>query len=179
IGEVLADNQLKQLRIAETEKFPHVTYFMSGGREEEFSGEKRILIDSPKVPTYDLKPEMSAYEVTDALLDELDKGEVNAVILNYANPDMVGHSGKLVPTIQAIEAVDECLGKVVDKILTLGGEVIITADHGNSDEVITEDGKPMTAHTTNPVPVIITRPGITVRDGGVLADLAPTMLELL
>lgn len=179
IGEVLSDNQLKQLRIAETEKFPHVTYFMSGGREETFPGEKRILIDSPKVSTYDLKPEMSAYEVTDALLAELDKGDLNAIILNFANPDMVGHSGKLEPTVQAIEVVDECLGKIVDKILSLGGEVIITADHGNSDEVITSDGNPMTAHTTNPVPVVVTRPDVTLRDGGMLADLAPTMLELL
>ncbi len=179
IGEVLATNNKKQLRIAETEKYPHVTYFMSGGREQEFPGEKRILINSPKVATYDLKPEMSAYEVTDALVNELDKGELNAVILNFANPDMVGHSGMLEPTIQAIEAVDECLGKVVDKILELGGEVIITADHGNSDEVITLEGKPMTAHTTNPVPVIVTKSGVTVRDGGILADLAPTMLDLL
>lgn len=179
VGEVLAKNGKKQLRIAETEKYPHVTYFMSGGREDEFEGEKRILIDSPKVATYDLKPEMSAYEVTDALLEELEKGELNAVILNFANPDMVGHSGKLEPTIKAIEAVDECLGKVVDKIIELGGEAIITADHGNSDEVVTTDGKPMTAHTTNPVPVIITKNGITVRDGGILADLAPTLLDLL
>lgn len=179
IGEVLARNNKKQLRIAETEKYPHVTYFISGGREEEFPGEKRILIDSPKVATYDLKPEMSVYEVTDSLLKELDTGELNAIILNFANPDMVGHSGKLEPTIKAIEAVDECLGKVVDKIIELGGEVIITADHGNSDEVVTKDGKPMTAHTTNPVPVIVTKEGITVRDGGILADLAPTMLDLL
>lgn len=179
IGEVLSQNGLKQLRIAETEKFPHVTYFMSGGREEEFSGEKRVLIDSPKVPTYDLKPEMSAYEVTDALLQELENGEHNAIILNFANPDMVGHSGKLEPTIKAIEAVDECLGKVVDKILELGGEAIITADHGNSDEVVTLEGKPMTAHTTNPVPVIVTREGAELRDGGILADLAPTLLDLL
>lgn len=179
IGEVLSQNGLKQLRIAETEKFPHVTYFMSGGREEEFPGEKRVLIDSPKVPTYDLKPEMSAYEVTDALLQELENGEHNAIILNFANPDMVGHSGKLEPTIKAIEAVDECLGKVVDKILELGGEAIITADHGNSDEVVTLEGKPMTAHTTNPVPVIVTREGAELRDGGILADLAPTLLDLL
>lgn len=179
LGEVLSDNDLKQLRIAETEKYPHVTYFISGGREDEFPGEKRILIDSPKVATYDLKPEMSAYEVTDALLKELDDEQLSAVILNYANPDMVGHSGKLEPTIKAIEAVDECLGKVVDKIIALGGEVIITADHGNSDEVVTLDGKPMTAHTTNPVPVIVTRSGITLRDDGILADLAPTMLEML
>jgi 2,3-bisphosphoglycerate-independent phosphoglycerate mutase len=122
---------------------------------------------------------MSAYEVTDALLQELENGEHNAIILNFANPDMVGHSGKLEPTIKAIEAVDECLGKVVDKILELGGEAIITADHGNSDEVVTLEGKPMTAHTTNPVPVIVTREGAELRDGGILADLAPTLLDLL
>lgn len=179
IGEVLAQNNLKQLRIAETEKYPHVTFFMSGGREQEFPGEKRILIDSPKVATYDLKPEMSAYEVTDALLKELDAGEVNAIILNFANPDMVGHSGMLQPTIDAIEAVDECLGKIVDKIIELGGSAIITADHGNSDEVITLEGSPMTAHTTNPVPVIVTKDNIELRDGGKLADLAPTLLDLL
>ncbi|QDP41204.1 2,3-bisphosphoglycerate-independent phosphoglycerate mutase [Radiobacillus deserti] len=179
VGEVLAQNNLKQLRIAETEKYPHVTFFMSGGREKEFPGEKRILIDSPKVATYDLKPEMSAYEVTDALLEELDKGEQNAIILNFANPDMVGHSGMLEPTIKAIETVDECLGKIVDKIIELGGHAIITADHGNSDEVITMDDKPMTAHTTNPVPVIVTKEGIELRDGGILGDLSPTLLDLL
>src|SRR5699024_10904632 len=128
---------------------------------------------------YDLQPEMSAYEVTDALLEELDRGEASAIILNFANPDMVGHSGKLQPTIEAIEAVDECLGKVVDKILELGGEAIITADHGNSDEVVSLDGKPMTAHTTNPVPVIVTKDDVQLRDDGILADLAPTMLDLL
>ncbi|WP_249871255.1 2,3-bisphosphoglycerate-independent phosphoglycerate mutase [Oceanobacillus saliphilus] len=179
VGEVLAQHNLKQLRIAETEKYPHVTFFMSGGREQEFPGETRILIDSPKVATYDLKPEMSAYEVTDALLAELDKGEQNAIILNFANPDMVGHSGMLQPTIDAIEAVDECLGKIVDKIIELGGNAIITADHGNSDEVVTMEGTPMTAHTTNPVPVIVIKDGITLRDGGILADLAPTLLDLL
>lgn len=179
LGEVISDHKLNQLRIAETEKYPHVTYFMNGGREEEFIGEKRILIDSPKVATYDLKPEMSAYEVTDALLKELERDDLHAVILNFANPDMVGHSGKMKPTIQAIETVDTCLGRIVDKIIALGGEVIITADHGNSDEVVTVDGKPMTAHTTNPVPVIVTKEGITLRDGGILADLAPTMLDLL
>lgn len=179
VGEVLAQHDLNQLRIAETEKYPHVTYFMSGGRHEEFPGEKRILINSPKVATYDLKPEMSAYEVTDALLKELDKGELNAVILNFANPDMVGHSGKLEPTIKAIEAVDECLGKIVEKILSLGGHAIITADHGNSDEVVTMDDKPMTTHTTNPVPVIVTKKGVELKDSGILADLSPTLLDLL
>ncbi|SFM21727.1 phosphoglycerate mutase [Gracilibacillus orientalis] len=179
VGEVLAQNDLKQLRIAETEKYPHVTFFMSGGREQEFPGEKRVLIDSPKVATYDLQPEMSAYEVTDALLEELDKDEPNAIILNFANPDMVGHSGMLEPTVKAIETVDECLGKIVDKITEKGGQAIITADHGNSDEVVTPDGDPMTAHTTNPVPVIVTKDGVQLRDGGILADLAPTLLDLL
>ncbi len=179
VGEVLAKNNLNQLRIAETEKYPHVTFFMSGGREQEFDGEKRILINSPKVATYDLKPEMSAYEVTDALLEELDNDTQNAIILNFANPDMVGHSGMLEPTIKAIEAVDECLGKVVDKIIAKGGQAIITADHGNSDQVTTPEGKPMTAHTTNPVPVIVTQDGVGLRDGGILADLAPTLLDLL
>lgn len=179
LGEVIANHGLKQLRIAETEKFPHVTYFMSGGREEAFPGEKRILIDSPKVATYDLKPEMSAKEVTESLLTELDRPDLNAVILNFANPDMVGHSGMLEPTIKAIEAVDECLGKIVDKIIAKGGDVIITADHGNSDEVVTLDNEPMTTHTTNPVPVIVTKDAISLREGGRLADLAPTMLDLL
>ncbi|MCM3023325.1 2,3-bisphosphoglycerate-independent phosphoglycerate mutase [Heyndrickxia ginsengihumi] len=179
IGEVLSQNGLRQLRIAETEKYPHVTFFMSGGREEEFLGETRILINSPKVATYDLKPEMSAYEVTDALLDQIQNDKQDAIILNFANPDMVGHSGMLEPTIKAIETVDECLGKIVDLILEKGGTAIITADHGNSDEVVTPEGKPMTAHTTNPVPVIVTKKGVELRSGGILGDLAPTMLDLL
>ncbi|GGK03511.1 2,3-bisphosphoglycerate-independent phosphoglycerate mutase [Lentibacillus kapialis] len=179
VGEVLSQNDMNQLRIAETEKYPHVTFFMSGGRENAFPGEERVLIDSPKVATYDLKPEMSVYEVTDALLRELDSQKHNAIILNFANPDMVGHSGKLEPTIEAIEAVDECLGKVVDKILELGGNAIITADHGNSDEVITPEGEPMTSHTKNPVPVIVTQEDIQLHDGGILADLSPTLLDLL
>ncbi|PZP90360.1 MAG: 2,3-bisphosphoglycerate-independent phosphoglycerate mutase, partial [Staphylococcus epidermidis] len=179
IGEVAQDNGLKQLRIAETEKYPHVTYFMSGGRNEEFEGERRRLIDSPKVATYDLKPEMSAYEVKDALLEELDKGDLDLILLNFANPDMVGHSGMLEPTIKAIEAVDECLGEVVDKIIDMGGHAIITADHGNSDQVLTDDDQPMTTHTTNPVPVIVTKEGVTLRETGRLGDLAPTLLDLL
>ncbi|MDQ0198991.1 2,3-bisphosphoglycerate-independent phosphoglycerate mutase [Neobacillus ginsengisoli] len=179
IGEVFAQNGLKQLRIAETEKYPHVTFFMSGGREEKFPGEERILINSPKVATYDLKPEMSAYEVTDALLKEIQADKFDAILLNFANPDMVGHSGMLEPTVKAIETVDECLGKVVDLILEKGGYAIITADHGNADEVVTLEGEPMTAHTTNPVPVIVTKDGVELRDGGILGDLAPTMLDLL
>ncbi|KYD08101.1 2,3-bisphosphoglycerate-independent phosphoglycerate mutase [Heyndrickxia sporothermodurans] len=179
LGEVLSQNGLKQLRIAETEKYPHVTFFMSGGREAEFPGETRILINSPKVATYDLKPEMSAYEVTDALLKEIEEDKQDAIILNFANPDMVGHSGMLEPTVKAIEAVDECLGRIVDLIIEKGGTAIITADHGNADEVVTLEGQPMTAHTTNPVPVIVTKKGIELRDGGILGDLAPTMLDLL
>ncbi|MET4561582.1 2,3-bisphosphoglycerate-independent phosphoglycerate mutase [Lysinibacillus parviboronicapiens] len=179
VGEVLASNGKTQLRIAETEKYPHVTFFMSGGREDKFAGEERILIASPKVATYDLKPEMSAYEVTEALLAEIAAEKFDGILLNFANPDMVGHSGMLEPTIKAIEAVDECLGKVVDALLAKGGAAIITADHGNSDEVMTLEGQPMTAHTTNPVPVIVTKSNIMLRNGGILADLAPTMLELL
>ena len=179
LGEVLSQNNLSQLRIAETEKYPHVTFFMSGGREAEFPGEKRILINSPKVATYDLQPEMSAYEVTDALVKEIEEDNFDAIILNFANPDMVGHSGMLEPTIKAIETVDECLGRIVDLIIKKGGTAIITADHGNADEVVTLEGNPMTAHTTNPVPVIVTKEGIELREDGILGDLAPTMLELL
>lgn len=179
VGEVLAQNNLKQLRIAETEKYPHVTFFMSGGREEKFPGEERILINSPKVATYDLQPEMSAYEVTDALVKEIEADNFDAIILNFANPDMVGHSGMLEPTVKAIETVDECLGRIVDLIIQKGGHAIITADHGNADEVVTLEGHPMTAHTTNPVPVIVTKEGDELREDGILADLAPTMLDLL
>lgn len=179
LGEVISDAGLKQLRIAETEKFPHVTFFFSGGREKEFPGEQRVLIDSPKVATYDLKPEMSVYELTEALQNEINKDEHDMIILNFANPDMVGHSGMLEPTIKAIEAVDECLGKVVDLITEKGGKTIITADHGNADVLITDEGTPMTAHTTNPVPVILTDDTVEIREDGVLGDLAPTMLELL
>ena len=137
LGEVISNNGLTQLRIAETEKYPHVTFFMSGGREEKFEGEERILIPSPKVATYDLKPEMSAYEVTDALVEAIEADRFDAIILNFANPDMVGHSGMLEPTIKAIEAVDECLGKIIDALHAKGGTAIITADHGNADEVLT------------------------------------------
>lgn len=179
LGQVISENGLTQVRIAETEKYPHVTFFMSGGREEEFFGEERILIPSPKVATYDLKPEMSAYELTDALIEGIQADRFDAIILNFANPDMVGHSGQLVPTIKAIEAVDECLGRIIDVIHDKGGKAIVTADHGNADEVLTLENAPMTAHTTNPVPVIVTDKEVELRDGGKLADLAPTMLEML
>lgn len=179
LGEVLADNGLKQLRIAETEKYPHVTFFMNGGRTEEFPGESRILINSPKVETYDLQPEMSAYEVTDALLEDIAADKHDAIILNYANPDMVGHSGKIEPTIKAIEAVDENLGRTVDAILAKGGVAMIFADHGNSETMVTAEGKPHTAHTTVEVPLILTKKDVTLREGGRLSDVAPTMLDLL
>lgn len=179
VGEVIAHAGKTQLRIAETEKYPHVTFFMSGGRHEAFEGEERILINSPKVATYDLQPEMSAYEVKDALIEKIHQDVIDGIILNFANPDMVGHSGMLEPTVKAIEAVDECLGEIVDLILSKNGVAIITADHGNSDEVIDLQGNPMTAHTTNPVPIIVTKKGVTIEDGGILADLAPTMLKLM
>ncbi len=179
LGEVLADAGLRQLRIAETEKYPHVTFFFSGRKEDEFEGETRILIHSPKVATYDLQPEMSAPEVTEALLDEIYNDRQDAIILNYANPDMVGHSGMLEPTIQAVETVDTQLGRVVEALLEKDGIAIITADHGNADVMMTDEGKPMTAHTTNPVPLIITKEGLDLRADGILADLAPTMLQLL
>ncbi|AQQ52669.1 2,3-bisphosphoglycerate-independent phosphoglycerate mutase [Planococcus lenghuensis] len=178
LGETLAVNNLRQLRIAETEKYPHVTFFMSGGQEEKYPGEGRILINSPKVATYDLQPEMSAFEVTDALVQEIESDNYDAVILNFANPDMVGHSGLLEPTIKAVETVDECLGRIIEALQAKGGSAIVTADHGNADEVVTMEGQPMTAHTTNLVPVIVTKDGVTLRKDGILADLAPTMLKL-
>jgi 2,3-bisphosphoglycerate-independent phosphoglycerate mutase len=179
LGEVLVQNNLKQLRIAETEKYPHVTFFFSGGRDAELPGETRILIPSPKVATYDLKPEMSAYEVAAAAVKEIEAERQDAIILNFANPDMVGHSGLLEPTIKAIEATDECLGQVVEAILAKGGVVCITADHGNADLVRDDNDRPFTAHTTNPVPFIVTSKNVTLRDGGILADIAPTLLRLL
>ncbi|MEI7027829.1 2,3-bisphosphoglycerate-independent phosphoglycerate mutase [Paenibacillus sp. y28] len=179
LGEVLVQNNLKQLRIAETEKYPHVTFFFSGGRDTELPGETRILINSPKVATYDLQPEMSAREVAAAAVAEIEAERQDVIILNFANPDMVGHSGMLEPTIKAVEVTDECLGKVVDAVLAKGGVALITADHGNADIVTTDDERPHTAHTTNPVPFIVTRKGVTLRNDGILADIAPTVLDLL
>ncbi|QSO49709.1 2,3-bisphosphoglycerate-independent phosphoglycerate mutase [Alicyclobacillus mengziensis] len=180
MGEVLTQNGLTQLRIAETEKYPHVTFFFSGGREQPFPGEERILIPSPKVATYDLKPEMSAYEVADAAAKRMRTGEIDCMILNFANPDMVGHTGDYNAAVRAIEAVDECLGKVLDAIASVGGVALVTADHGNADIMFwKETGDVCTTHTTNPVPLVVTKPGVKLRDDGVLADLAPTMLDLL
>ena len=179
LGEVLAKEGKHQLRIAETEKYAHVTFFFNGGVEEPNLNEERILINSPKIATYDLQPEMSAYDVTDALLAELDKDKFDVVVLNYANPDMVGHTGVLPAAIKAMEAVDECVGKVVDKVLSLGGSVCITADHGNLEKMAEADGTPHTAHTTNIVPFILVSNEEHKLHSGVLADIAPTMLELL
>lgn len=179
LGEVLAKHGKKQLRIAETEKYPHVTYFFSGGVDQTFAGETRVLINSPKVATYDLQPEMSAYDVADAAVKEIEANKHDAIILNFANPDMVGHSGLLEPTIKAVEVTDECVGRVVEAVLAKGGVAIITADHGNADIVYDEAERPHTAHTTNPVPFIVTTNDIALRDDGILADIAPTMLQLL
>lgn len=179
LGEVLVQRGKKQLRIAETEKYPHVTFFFSGGRDHVLDGETRILINSPKVATYDLQPEMSAYEVAEAAVKEIEADKHDAIILNFANVDMVGHSGMLEPTIKAVEATDECLGKVVDAVIAKGGVAVIIADHGNGDMVIDDDGRPFTAHTTNPVPCIVTQAGNSLREGGILADVAPTLLKLM
>ncbi len=178
-GEVISKNGLKQLRIAETEKYAHVTFFFDGGVDKETEGAARVLINSPKVATYDLKPEMSAYEVAEACVAEIEKDIHDTIILNFANPDMVGHTGIFDATVKACEVVDECLGKVVDAILAKGGVAIITADHGNAEKLEDENGNPFTAHTSNPVPVIITKEGIEIREGGSLADVAPTMLQFL
>ena len=179
LGEVLAKEGKHQLRIAETEKYAHVTFFFNGGVEAPNLNEERVLINSPKVATYNLQPEMSAYDVTNALLAELDKDKFDVVVLNFANPDMVGHTGVLPAAIKAMEAVDECVGKVVDKVLSLGGSVCITADHGNLEKMAEADGTPHTAHTTNVVPFILVSNEEHKLHSGVLADIAPTMLELL
>lgn len=179
LGEVVEENGLSQLRIAETEKYAHVTFFFNGGVEAPSPHEDRILIASPKVATYDLKPEMSAHEVTDALLEALEKKDYGMIVLNYANCDMVGHTGVFEAAVRAVEAVDECLGRVVGRVLALGGVVLLTADHGNADMMQNPDGSPMTAHTTNRVPVLSIGERRKLREGGALCDLAPTVLELL
>ncbi len=179
-GEYIARHGLHQLRIAETEKYAHVTFFFNGGEETPFPGEERILVPSPKVATYDLKPEMNAREVTDRLVDAVASGRFDVVICNYANPDMVGHSGKMEAAVQAIEVIDSCLGRVCKAVREAGGELLITADHGNAEQMCDrETGKPQTAHTANPVPfVYIGRPA-RMADSGALSDVAPTMLYLL
>ncbi len=180
LGEVLAKAGKTQLRIAETQKYAHVTFFFNGGEEKQFEGEERILIKSPDVETFDMKPEMSAYEVTEAVLKEIAADKFDAIILNYANCDMVGHTGVFDAAVQAVEAVDDCIGQVTEAILAKGGKAIITADHGNADKMMEDDGSPFTAHTTNPVPAIVVGTDYKkLREGGVLADLAPTMLQLM
>jgi 2,3-bisphosphoglycerate-independent phosphoglycerate mutase len=183
LGEVIAQHGLKQLRIAETEKYPHVTFFFSGGREEAYAGEGRVLIPSPKVATYDLQPEMSAQGITNGLLDYVHAEMPDFVCLNFANTDMVGHTGIFEAAIKAAEVVDNCLGQIIDACLPLGYTFIIIADHGNSDYMINDDGSPNTAHTTNPVPVIlvgstINKANTHLKDGK-LADVAPTILKLM
>ncbi|NIK74325.1 2,3-bisphosphoglycerate-independent phosphoglycerate mutase [Thermonema lapsum] len=180
LGEVIAKAGLKQIRIAETEKYPHVTFFFSGGREEPFEGEKRILCPSPKVPTYDLKPEMSAYEVRDAIIEELAKEEAHFICLNFANPDMVGHTGVFEAAVKACEVVDECTKAVVEVALKHGYTPLIIADHGNAEYMINEDGSPNTAHTTNLVPCVLVDENFkgTLKDG-ILGNVAPTILDLM
>lgn len=180
IGEVLAANGKTQIRIAETEKYPHVTFFFSGGREKEFEGEKRILCPSPKVATYDLKPEMSAFEIRDKIVPELEKGEVDFVCLNFANPDMVGHTGVFEAAVKACEVVDECAKDVTNAALSKDYSVIIIADHGNADYMYNDDGSINTAHTTNPVPCILVDNSYTGKiTHGKLGDIAPTILRLM
>ena len=178
-GEYISNLGMKQLRIAETEKYAHVTFFFNGGVETPFPGEDRILVNSPKVATYDLQPEMSAYEVTDRLLEKLQSNPYDVIILNFANCDMVGHTGVFEAAVKAVEAVDTCVGKLVDRVTELGGVTMITADHGNADKMIAEDGGPFTAHTTNPVPFCVVGYPCTLRETGCLADIAPTMLKVM
>lgn len=181
-GEFLAKNGLRQARIAETEKYAHVTFFFNGGVEEPNDGEDRILVNSPKVATYDLKPEMSAYEVCDKLTEAIRSGDYDVIIINFANPDMVGHTGVEAAAVKAIEAVDQCVGKAVEAVKEVDGQMFICADHGNAEQLIDEETKePFTAHTTNPVPFILVNadPAYKLREGGCLADIAPTLIELM
>ena len=180
LGEYLSKKGMSQLRIAETEKYAHVTFFFNGGVEAVSEGEDRVLIDSPKVATYDLKPEMSAYEVTEAILPKIKSGEYDVIILNFANCDMVGHTGFMDCAVKAVETVDECVGSVYEAVINMDGVMIITADHGNADQMLDpQTGETFTAHSTNPVPFIVCGKEVSLREGGCLADIAPTMLKIL
>ena len=179
LGQYLSDKGMTQLRIAETEKYAHVTFFFNGGKETQYEGEDRALIPSPKVATYDLQPEMSAVEVTDEVVARIESGNYDVVILNFANCDMVGHTGFFDAAVKAVETVDTCVGRVADAVAKMEGMMIITADHGNADCMVAEDGTPFTAHTTNPVPLCVVGYPCELRDGGRLADIAPTMLKML
>jgi len=179
LGEYMSSLGKTQLRIAETEKYAHVTFFFNGGVEKVYDGEDRILVNSPKVATYDLQPEMSAYEVTDKCVAAIESGKYDMIILNFANCDMVGHTGVFEAAVKAVEAVDECVGRVTDAIAKMGGVSLITADHGNADKMFDENGAPFTAHTTNPVPFCVVGYPCELREGGRLADIAPTMLQIM
>jgi 2,3-bisphosphoglycerate-independent phosphoglycerate mutase len=180
LAEVLAEHGVKQLHAAETEKYAHVTYFFNGGEEDEFPGEVRVLVPSPRdVPSYDHKPEMSAGEVTDRFVQQVEGGDFGFAVVNFANPDMVGHTGSIPAAVRAVETVDECLGRVVVAVEQQGGVSLVTADHGNAEQMIDDQGKPHTAHTTNPVPLVLTDTNTGLREGGELSDLAPTVLGLL
>ena len=179
LGEYLSQMGMTQLRSAETEKYAHVTFFFNGGSETVFPGEDRCLVASPKVATYDLQPEMSAYEVCDKCVERIESGAYDVIILNFANCDMVGHTGVFDAAVKAVETVDECVGRVVDTTLKMGGIAMITADHGNAEQMEEADGSPMTAHTTNPVPFILCGAGTELRSGGRLADIAPTILDVM
>ena len=179
LGEYVAAHGKTQLRIAETEKYAHVTFFFNGGREAPFEGEDRCVIPSPKVATYDLQPEMSAYLVADECKKRIESGKYDMIILNFANCDMVGHTGVFDAAVKAVETVDACVGRVVDATLKMGGIAMITADHGNAEQMVEPDGSPMTAHTTNPVPFILCGAGTELRTGGRLADIAPTILDVM
>jgi 2,3-bisphosphoglycerate-independent phosphoglycerate mutase len=181
LAEVLAEHNVAQLHVAETEKYAHVTYFFNGGREAEWAGETRVLVPSPRdVPSYDNKPQMSAADVADRFVDELDRRDYAFAVVNFANPDMVGHTGSIPATVKAVETVDACLGRVVAKVQEKGGVSLVTADHGNAEQMFEPDGKsPHTAHTTNPVPLIVTDSEVALRGTGELSDLAPTVLGFL
>ncbi|MDD5899299.1 MAG: 2,3-bisphosphoglycerate-independent phosphoglycerate mutase [Lachnospiraceae bacterium] len=180
-GEYLAKNGKTQLRLAETQKYAHVTFFFNGGEEKQFEGEDRILVNSPKVATFDMQPEMSAYEVADKLVEAINSEKYDVIVVNFANPDMVGHTGIMEAAVKAIEAVDECVGKAYDALMAKNGQMFICADHGNAEKLIDADGTPFTAHTTNPVPFVLVNydKAYTLREGGCLADIVPTLIEMM